>query len=196
MGPPPPQQGPPSHITQGQPTPGHIPQQQGAPPQNCTSRTTESNRYAPGTSGSHGSFTYTNRIWCTRSSWSSSRPSTTDGTATTIYRSSRTFDAASCFEHSYFIPGINFLFRYPQELRPHRFCNRIKRCKVRKGPAVPTMQGMPQGPHIPGATDAISTINSYVSGIQRKYIGERRCETGNSRVDFLRLKDPSYIKIN
>ncbi|XP_029045385.1 hepatocyte growth factor-regulated tyrosine kinase substrate isoform X1 [Osmia bicornis bicornis] len=33
MGPPPPQQGPPSHITQGQPTPGHIPQQQGAPPQ-------------------------------------------------------------------------------------------------------------------------------------------------------------------
>nr|XP_003708287.1 PREDICTED: hepatocyte growth factor-regulated tyrosine kinase substrate isoform X1 [Megachile rotundata]XP_012152656.1 PREDICTED: hepatocyte growth factor-regulated tyrosine kinase substrate isoform X1 [Megachile rotundata] len=33
MGPPPPQQGPTSHITQSQPAPGHMPPQQGAPPQ-------------------------------------------------------------------------------------------------------------------------------------------------------------------
>ena len=33
MGPPPPQQGPPSRMAQGQPAPGHIPPQQGAPPQ-------------------------------------------------------------------------------------------------------------------------------------------------------------------
>lgn len=33
MGPPPPQQGPTSHMTQTQPAPGHMPPQQGAPPQ-------------------------------------------------------------------------------------------------------------------------------------------------------------------